>query len=352
MSPITNNDNVNTTATKGKRGRKSKKELIASLNGELTNNNLNIIINDNPVKTIDTQQSTIIKKRGRKPKGGKIVQPSSIIETYKEEKPNVILHLKCFLKDIKELHSEFSKIDNFNFNNTEYGFDLYGNSNEINISNYNTTTSINDLDNINSDEDDYDDNNKDKLKELWNKLRQLGHNLHTNNINNKKSCCFWDTCEFDSPPVYIIKHFINGSYQAEGCYCSPECAVAHLFSNKNIDTSTKFERYHLMNNIYGKIYNYSKNIVPAPDPRYMLHKFVGNLTIQEYRSLLGNERLFLIIDKPLTRILPELHEYNDEFILNNKLIPTNNYNIKTRLQRKKQDKNTILNEKFGITSGQ
>ena len=95
-------------------------------------------------------------------------------------------------------------------------------------------------------------------------------------------------------------------------------------------------------------YNYSKNIVPAPDPHYMLNKFLGNLSAHEYRSLLGNERLFLIIDKPLTRILPELHEYNDEFILNNKIIPSNNYQLKTRLQKKKQDKNAILNEKFGI----
>ena len=33
----------------------------------------------------------------------------------------------------------------------------------------------------------------------------------------------------------------------------------------------------------------------------------GNLTIQEYRKLLKSERLLLIVDKPLTRILPELH---------------------------------------------
>ena len=80
----------------------------------------------------------------------------------------------------------------------------------------------------------------------------------------------------------------------------------------------------------------------------MLEKYYGNLSIQEYRALLKNERLFLIVDKPLTRILPELHEDNDDFIINNKIIPSNTYQLKKNLQ-KKQTKNNILSEKFGLT---
>jgi hypothetical protein len=80
----------------------------------------------------------------------------------------------------------------------------------------------------------------------------------------------------------------------------------------------------------------------------MLEKYYGNLTIQEYRSLLRNERLFLVVDKPLTRILPELHEDNDDFIINNKIIPSNNYQFKKKLQ-KKQTKNNILSERFGLS---
>ena len=75
----------------------------------------------------------------------------------------------------------------------------------------------------------------------------------------------------------------------------------------------------------------------------------NNLSIQEYRALLRNERLFLIVDKPLTRILPELHEDNDDFIINNKIIPSNNFQIKKKIQKKNQSKNNILNEKFGLT---
>ena len=118
---------------------------------------------------------------------------------------------------------------------------------------------------------------------------------------------------------------------------------------ENIDVSEKFERYHLINNIYAKIYDYKKSIKPAPDPYYILDKYYGNLSIQEYRNLLRGERLFLVVDKPLTRILPELHEDNDDFIINNKIIPSNTYQIKKKIQ-KKQTKSNILNEKFGLAS--
>ena len=54
-----------------------------------------------------------------------------------------------------------------------------------------------------------------------------------------------------------------------GCFCHPECAVAFLM-NENIDTSVKFERYFLLNSIYGPIYNYNKSIKPAANPHFLL----------------------------------------------------------------------------------
>jgi len=189
--------------------------------------------------------------------------------------------------------------------------------------------------------------NTTNMKEVWRKLKRLEHMLHTNNVLDTASACFWCTYEFDNPAVYIPKHYIGETYHVYGCFCSPECAVAHLM-NETIDSSTKFERYQFMNNIYGKIFNYTKNIKPAPNPHYMLEKFCGNLNIQEYRSLLRNERLFIIVDKPLTRVLPELHEDNDDFILNTKIIPSN-YQLKKK-QIKKCSKNSIVNEHFGIVS--
>ena len=74
-------------------------------------------------------------------------------------------------------------------------------------------------------------------------------------------------------------------------------------------TSPSNGQVAVVNNVY-----YTYNSTTNSWLRTIGAEYLGNLTIQEYRSLLGNERLFLVVDKPLTRILPELHEYNDEFI--------------------------------------
>ena len=95
---------------------------------------------------------------------------------------------------------------------------------------------------------------------------------------------------------------------------------------ENIDDLTKFERYHLLNKTYSKVYDYEKNIKPAPDPYYLLDKFYGNLSIQEYRKLLSTEHMLMIIEKPMTRILPELHEDNDGL---NNMNGSNSQNSKT-----------------------
>jgi hypothetical protein len=310
-------------------------------------------MNDNNLTEKSCQQLTtdkpLSKKRGRKPKGGKIVQQMVSLNNVKETKPNVILHLKCSLKDLKSSNLFASNLEGYSFshNNNLY-FDAINNQNNHLNDLINSSSGLfeYECDNDQSEVDIDPIKNKDNdIRDIWKKLKILEHNLHVNNIDNKKSACFWDTCEFDNPPVYIPKHFINDTYQVYGCFCSPECAVAHLME-ENIDSSIKFERYQLMNHIYSKVYNYNKNIKPAPNPYYMLEKYYGNLTIQEFRSLLRNERLFLVVDKPLTRVMPELHEDNDDFIINNKIIPTNN--IKLRKLQKKQTKTNILNERFGF----
>ena len=309
--------------------------------------------NDVNLTTIE-EQKPIGKKRGRKPKGGKIIQQVIPINNNKETKPNVILHLKCSLKDLQTNSSISTNIESFNFSaKNDLNYEIISSNIQNSCFSDKTQTQNNNYSNHEVKDDDEDDDYYSKCKnndirEVWKKLKQLQHNLHINNISNKKSACFWCTCDFDNPPIYIPKHFIKDSYHVYGCFCSPECAVAHLME-ENIDSSAKFERYHLINNIYSKIYDYNKNIKPAPNPFYLLDKYYGNLSVQEYRSLLRNERLFLVVDKPLTRILPELHEDNDDFIINNKIIPANTLVIKKKIQRNTQTKTNILNEKFGLT---
>ena len=379
-----NNNNAQPVVAK-KRGRKSKKELelaaqkanalqnitvqideesptskecitsnidflnLSDENNIIKDANHNENENDNQNDELDADKP-IAKKRGRKPKGGKIIQQVVPLNNNKELKPNIILHLKCSLKDLLTFTGNDNSIQSYNFQNVNnLTFDIINpeantfNSNQVAIK----SAQHKYTDDNEDDETDDEPYKESDIREVWKKLKQLEHNLHINNICDKKSACFWCTYDFDNPPVYIPKHFIKETYHVYGCFCSPECATAYLM-DENIDSSAKFERYHLINHIYSKIYDYKKNIKPAPNPYYMLEKYYGNLSIQEYRSLLRNERLFLIVDKPLTRILPELHEDNDDFIINNKIIPSNTYQIKKKLQ-KKQTKNNILSERFGLT---
>ena len=382
---------TNKTTDKPKRGRRSKKEILAAASA--TQNQVNEILDhsivhdlileqgqgqeqgqehgqeltpvNELVQPLDEQEQNqgqgqelsqesveesgptehVAKKRGRKPKGGKIIQQNILNNSQKDDKQNIILHLKCSLKDI-ENDDYNNNIESFNFNlsKTELCYQII--DNPTIQQNENKDEPLNET----FDEVHHEIKDDIKDKDIWRKLKVLEHNLHVNNVPDKKSACFWCSYEFDNNPIYIPKHFIKDSYSVYGCFCSPECAVAHLME-ENIDSSTKFERYYLMNHIYSKIYNYTRNIKPAPNPYYMLNKYYGNLTIQEYRSLLKSERLFLIVDKPLTRVLPEFHEDNDEFIINNKIIPSN-YNAKKigSQQNKSQTKNNIVNEHFGLGS--
>lgn len=377
-------------AIKPKRGRRSKKEILASQEKEKEKEkekdteNL-VIFSSTPVNNIELQicneckddseehdnisdllqpsnddENVVVKpggkKRGRKPKGGKIIQQNLPIVEQKETKPNIILHLKCSVKDLQltgDYNSNFTSanIESFTFSGqkNECFYEIVNKPDEDNTIITPNMESIGSTSIKNINYNEIHDDENCETKEIWRKLKTLEHNLHVNNISDKKSACFWCSYDFDNPPIYIPKHFIKDTYHVYGCFCSPECATAHLME-ENIDSSTKFERYYLINHIYSKIYQYSKNIKPAPNPHYMLERYYGNLTIQEYRSLLKSERLFLIVDKPLTRILPEFHEDNDDFIINNKIIPSNNYQLKKRLQKKQQTKNNIVNERFGMAS--
>jgi len=321
------------------------------LNNDNSEENISTLNDINDYSFINDETKPIAKKRGRKPKGGKIIQQIVSSNNNKESKPNVILHLKCSLKDLHTNaipDTEIQSYNSFNFQSKiPLSYEIINNESFIK----NESNNINSNKNVTEEENDYEDEKIGKendIREVWKKLKVLEHNLHINNICDKKSACFWCTYEFDNPPIYIPKYFIKNSYHVYGCFCSPECAAAHLME-ENIESSSKFERYYLINFIYSKIYNYAKNIKPAPNPYYMLEKYYGNLTIQEYRALLRNERLFLIVDKPLTRILPELHEDNDDFIINNKIIPSNNFQIKKKLKKKQLTKTNILSERFGLS---
>ena len=296
------------------------------------------------ITVLDSSTNVVHKKRGRKPKGGKLIEEKKeVIEVI--QKPNIILHLNCKLSEITSNELKYNpNIDNIiEFDNN---YNIFNTTNNDSLS-ANTQNDLDALDtqtnqtsqhsqhsqnsqNSQSSQNALNNNNpflyEKKLlndniadnKNIYKKLQDLSKQLKSNNIT-KKCACFWCTYDFDNDPIMIPKYELKGIYHCYGNFCSPECAASFLM-NENIDSSKKFERYYLLNNVYCKIYNYEKNIKCAPSPFYMLEKYYGNLNIQEYRKLLKNERLLLLVDKPLAKLLPELYDENEDYILNNKHI--------------------------------
>ena len=376
------NPSVSKPPGKPRKPRTTKKKDIIGQSTEQKCIDTNDNNTDNTALVVEEK---IYKKRGRKPKGGKIVPDDNLNKPQKIHISNVIIHLKCKQEDLiqynnlnntmsgsfKQQDTEVYPLPYTDNNSTDLFYseiDTSRNNKSIDTGYYNaykldnehrdskTTGGIESVErpesvNCIKKMQCYDNNPEcicaDNQKEINEKLRELSYQLYANNITDKRSSCFWCTCQFDTPTIMIPKFELNKIYNCYGCFCSPECATSFLFSEK-ITMSVRFERYHLLNYIYCKIYNYTRNINMAPNPYYTLDKYYGNLTIQEYRKLLKTERLLIVIDKPMTRILPELHEYNTSDIMSASGIDGTNGKYKIR-KRKHQTKNDILSDNFNFS---
>jgi hypothetical protein len=335
----------------------------------------------------------INKKRGRKPKAGIILNSnSSIYDT--SEVPNIILHLKCHLSDLKQNDSisnydytpSISEVESYNLSSNmlqssdicqsyspeENGDDDYDETMRTSATTTvtgagagagsatsaasvgaasvsaskgtllaiaagagagasTTMTTVNTHAKKSATDASLHILNERQQKEVMKKINRLKYSFHNGETIqmklNHKCACFWDTCEFDGPIYYTPIMIVNGVFHVTGCYCSPECALAAILKEQ-MDTSTKFECIHLLHLLYGNAN--SKGFKPAPNPNYLLDKYYGNLTIDEYRSLLKSPQMIHIVNKPLTHILPELYEDNNDFLVNSKVIPSNNLKLKKR----------------------
>jgi len=314
-----------------KKEKQEKKETIAQPP---------VTIQPISLENVAVEIDEVLKKRGRKPRGGKLIMRQALEEEKPASSQNVILHLKCSLKDLEKHNDNINKIVK---NPLQYDpnippeimtfdvmkqqpFSIYeaeepatqdiSNSNGIaymgvckkcnetlaaTTNNCQTTTTIG-------------ANEKDdkKATDIHAKIKDLKINYYRGDVDlSRPSCCFWCTYDFTNAPYYIPRQEVHDSILVYGNFCTPECAVAFLFK-ENIDDHTKFERYHFINKFYSSAENYSNSIRPAPNPFYILDRFMGTLTIGEYRKMLKTQvHSLVVIDKPMTRILPEIHTDND-----------------------------------------
>jgi hypothetical protein len=361
---------MNSEIGQKKRGRKKKDSSTDEPIEDEVKENITLVIEET------TEANVGPKKRGRKPKGGKLITKQNDISNVQPSVSNIILHLKCSMTDLVDhnktmtnfitdpmIYNPLAPPSILTYNDEANAFSLYNESGakQADLAYIDFAPKSLQIDNnicavCKSDLNEPAVVEKDELniKDINVKLKKLKIQIYKDLNKDKKAACFWCTYEYDNPTCYIPKYEMDKEIYGYGSFCRPECAVAYLM-RENIDDSTKFERYHLLNQIYSKVYNFKKNIKPAPNPYYLLDKFYGNLTIQEYRKLLKSEHMLLVIDKPMTRILPELHEDNEDFIINiyGGVNSQNNnngvYKVKRESEKKQgPSKSSIIKDRFGV----
>jgi hypothetical protein len=297
------------------------------------------------------------KKRGRKPKGSKLVNKVLNAPEVSIAPVNVILHLKCSMHDLEEYLAEKNRswTDPLTYN-PAVPPEIVSYEDASSFARYEPEEAPLQQQQQQQQQVTTTSEPSSSLVELTQKLKKLKVAMYKNSDSGKKAACFWCTCEYDNPSCCIPRNEQDGVIHGYGSFCRPECAAAFLMK-ENIDDSTKFERYHQLNNLYGRAYNFKTNIKPAPNPYYLLDKYLGTLTIQEFRQLMNSDHILTVLDKPMTRMLPELHEETDDFVTNiygmNKITPTVASGVfKVKRQSEKPQgpsKASILRGKFGMT---
>jgi hypothetical protein len=300
------------------------------------------------------------KKRGRRKKvvesDKKTIQiitgSTTTTNSIQNKHTNVILHLTCSIEEIDDHIRNQWKNTEFSYNpmipQDIVPFD--NNINDFHILENNTKSAYNIPIHCPKCDKEMNPCNIQEKKTEWTeqdtqKIKQLKIQFYKNNVPEKKVDCFWCTYSYDNDPYYILQHGSNGDVLAHGSFCSPPCAVAHLFSRMQWDDSAKMESYQLMNYHYNSN-NFTESIKPACSPYYFLDKYYGTLTIQEYRKLSNSNYMFLCVDKPVTRVLPEIHEENDKA---NNVNNRGNYKVKKQSDKTgTTNRNDILKSKFGV----
>jgi hypothetical protein len=127
--------------------------------------------------------------------------------------------------------------------------------------------------------------------------------IHTQTEYAHGTACFWCCHGFGWKPFVLPVYYdaYNENYTAEGHYCSPECALADLYSKLGMTDSQRWYRHSLLRDLYGKLYR-DKDLNLAPD-RKVLRMFGGTLDIEQYRAFLWNG------SNPLASELPPIRLY-------------------------------------------
>lgn len=142
--------------------------------------------------------------------------------------------------------------------------------------------------------------NTELLKDVLSKVRVDQYSPHT--------ACFWccHTFTWVSCVLPISYDVYNNIYSCEGNFCSPECALAHLYADNKIPDSSKWNRHALLNHMYSDLYK-TRSLSPAP-PRSLLRLFGGQLDIEQYRDYITGDNYIVLAEiHPIRLVFPSMN---------------------------------------------
>ena len=166
-----------------------------------------------------------------------------------------------------------------------------------------------------------DESSGDQLSpELRRKIEELQCLLHHSPeqspfLQSKTSLCFWCTCESAAPAAstFFIPVRVNPESRETtgyGHFCSPNCALAWLYSENSVSPHEKHERDQLIHLLFLPEGS-TERFRPSPDPRLLLDKFTGNLTEEEYKQLFQSDLFLFPTEYHITRQWKEMPEMTD-----------------------------------------
>lgn len=142
--------------------------------------------------------------------------------------------------------------------------------------------------------------NTDLLKDVLSKVRVEHYSPHT--------ACFWccHTFTWVACVLPISYDVYNNIYSCEGNFCSPECALAHLYADNKIPDASKWNRHALLNHLYADLYK-THTLSPAP-PRSILRLFGGQLDIEQYRDYITGDNYIVLAEiHPIRLVFPSMN---------------------------------------------
>ena len=142
--------------------------------------------------------------------------------------------------------------------------------------------------------------NTELLKSVLDKVVGDRYSTHT--------CCFWCCHKFPWSPVHLPISYdaYKNLYTCEGHFCSPECALAHIYADNRISDSTKWNRHSLLCHLYSDLYK-DRTLSPAP-PKSLLRMFGGPLDIEQYREYTyGDNHIVLSELHPIRLLFPSMN---------------------------------------------